>query len=239
MNDAPKRPEATPSVLTPVSRTPIREQVLSQMREAIARMTLLPGQRLVEQGVAEMAGVSRPTVREVLQQLAAEGLVTNIPGTGWFVASPTRKEAEDLYAVRAMLEGMAGRFFTERASDDQVQRLRQSVADMHGILTEGRDAVTMIEAKERFYDLLFEGADNDVIRSIMATLRVRATLMRATSLSQPGRPKQAIAEIEAIIGAIEAREADAAAAACTHHVQQAARMALAKSERWASDEQNT
>jgi DNA-binding GntR family transcriptional regulator len=93
----------------------------------------------------------------------------------------------------------------------------------------------MIEAKERFYDLLFEGADNDVIRSIMATLRVRATLMRATSLSQPGRPQQAIAEIEDIVSAIEARDGAAAEAACTHHVQQAARMALATSSGWPAE----
>ena len=68
---------------------PVREQVLEQLRQAIVEMRLKPEQRLVERELIEQTGVSRTTIREVLRQLAAEGLVTTIPHKGTVVASPS------------------------------------------------------------------------------------------------------------------------------------------------------
>jgi DNA-binding GntR family transcriptional regulator len=58
---------------------PLREQVLDLLRQAIVEHRLKPGQRLIERELVEQIGVSRTTIREVLRQLAAEGLVATIP----------------------------------------------------------------------------------------------------------------------------------------------------------------
>src|ERR671930_1642149 len=86
---------------------PLREQVLDVLRQAILDFRFKPGQRLIERELIEQIGVSLTTVREVLRQLAAEGLVTTIPQKGAIVASPSRADAEDLYEVRAALEALA------------------------------------------------------------------------------------------------------------------------------------
>src|SRR6478735_9922967 len=96
---------------------PLREQVLDVLRQAILDFRLKPGQRLIERELIEQTGVSRTTIREVLRQLAAEGLVTTIPQKGTVVASPSVERAAELYEVRAVLEGMAARQFAERATD--------------------------------------------------------------------------------------------------------------------------
>ncbi|HVX34369.1 MAG TPA: GntR family transcriptional regulator [Solirubrobacterales bacterium] len=209
---------------------PLREQVTDVLREAILDFRLRPGERLVERDLIEKTGVSRATIREVLRQLTAEGLVTVIPQRGAVVVELTRKEAADLYEVRTMLEGLAARLFAERASDEQVKELREQVDVLHSAFEE-RDSAdqriqTMLDVKDRYYDVFLAGCGNDQIRSIHEGLQARVRLMRATSLGQPDRPAQTLSEIDAVVAAIEARDPEAAEKAAQTHVERAAEQGL-------------
>ncbi|HEY7966188.1 MAG TPA: GntR family transcriptional regulator [Solirubrobacteraceae bacterium] len=206
---------------------PLREQVVDVLRQAILDFRLKPGQRLIERELIEQTGVSRTTIREVLRQLAAEGLVTTIPQKGAIVVVPSAREAADLYEVRAALEALAGRRFVRYASDEQVKALRRSFRVIER-LSKARepDIHAMLTAKDEFYDVLLEGAANQAIRDTLDSLRARVRFMRATSLSQRGRVGGTVGEIRDIVRAAEARDEDAMAAACEHHVNQAARTGL-------------
>lgn len=201
---------------------PVRQQVYEQLRNAIISSRFAAGKRLVERELAQMTGVSRPTVREALQQLSAEGLVSNVPARGWIVASLTREEAEDLYATRGVLEGLAVRRFVERAKDEDVVALQDAFAKMKTALTPGHDVEEMLEAKDRFYNALFTGARSDIIVSLVESLHARIGLMRARSLSQEGRWKETLQEIGDIVDAIVARDAIAAEHASISHIEKAA-----------------
>jgi DNA-binding GntR family transcriptional regulator len=205
---------------------PLREQVLEVLRSAIVEQRLPPGHRLIERELVEQIGVSRTTVREVLRELAAEGLVTTIPQKGAIVAVPTRDEATELYEVRAVLEGLAARRFVEHASDSQVAALRAAFSDLEQVTRDGDDSRALLSAKDRFYDVLLKGSGNRAIYSILAGLHARVSVLRTTSMSQPGRPERSVEEIRAIVEAVEARDAEAAARACAHHVEQAAEAGL-------------
>jgi DNA-binding GntR family transcriptional regulator len=202
---------------------PVREQVLEQLRNAIVEMRLRPEQRLVERELIEQTGVSRTTIREVLRQLASEGLVTTIPNKGVVVTAPSLERAAELYEVRAVLEGMAAREFAERASDDQLRRLRETLEQIEASLGEASPGAAMLAAKKHFYDVFFEGAANQTIQEIVQGLQARVTFLRRASLAQPGRPKQTVEEVTKIVEALEARDGERAAAACVHHVTEAAR----------------
>jgi DNA-binding GntR family transcriptional regulator len=210
---------------------PLREQVLDLLRQAIVEHRLKPGQRLIERELVEQIGVSRTTIREVLRQLAAEGLVATIPQRGAVVAVPTEEEARELYEVRGALESLAARRFVEHASDSQVKALRAAFEQIAEVMSAGDDTNVrlMIDAKDHFYDVLLKGSGNRAIHSILSGLTARVSLLRATSMSQPGRATQSVDEIRAIVEAIEARDGDAAARATQHHVQMAARAGLAAS----------
>jgi DNA-binding GntR family transcriptional regulator len=90
----------------------------------------------------------------------------------------------------------------------------------------------MVQAKDRFYGVLFEGAGNQTIKGILDGLRARVAALRTTTLGAPGRPQQSVEEIRAIVEAIEARDGEAAAEAASNHVRQAARV-LFRSQVWA------
>jgi len=217
---------APPRVTLRRVAAPLREQVLELLRDDIVEQRLQPGHRLIERELIEQIGVSRTTIREVLRQLAAEGLVATIPQKGAIVAAPTREEAQDLYEVRAALEALAARRFAQRATAEQVTALRQAFTAFEQLTTEGAAIPELLRTKNAFYDVLLEGSRNAPIHAILGSLRARVAMLRTTSLSQEGRPASALAEIRELVEAIEAADPERAAAAAEHHVEQAARTAL-------------
>jgi DNA-binding GntR family transcriptional regulator len=206
---------------------PLREQVLEVLRQAILDFRFKPGQRLIERELIEQIGVSRTTIREVLRELAAEGLVTTIPQKGAIVVVPTAEEAAEVYEVRAALEALAARNFVSRASDVDFAALRRAMQQVETVTHDGGDIQAMLRAKDGFYEVLLRGAGNGSVRSILGALQARVRMLRAGSLSAPGRPGQAVAEMRAIVEAIEARDGDAAAEAAARHVEAAAAVGLA------------
>jgi len=198
---------------------PIRSRVLDNLRQAILEHQLVPGQRLIERELVELTGVSRTSIREALRELAAEGLVTTIPNKGTIVAEVTAEEARQLYQVRSALEALAGRLFVENATDAQRRALANALRAVERAATKGSPA--MLAAKDKFYDVLFEGGGNEALRSIAGTLHARVNLLRSLSLSRPGRAAESLAELAEIVAAVAANDADAAAKACSHHVEAA------------------
>jgi len=200
---------------------PLREQVLDVVRQAILDFHYKPGQRLIERELIEQIGVSRTTVREVLRELEAEGLVTTVPQKGAIVVVPSSEEAAELYEVRTALEELAVRQFVERASDEQVAELRATADAFKKIVDEGSYTKALLAAKDAFYDVLLEGAGNGEVRSILNSLQARVRMLRAASMSNPGRGPKIIKELNDLVSAIERRDADAAAAACARHLGKA------------------
>jgi DNA-binding GntR family transcriptional regulator len=198
---------------------PVRDQVADRLREAIVRMEMKPGELLVERELCEATTASRASVREALRRLESEGLVTSEPGKGTRVAVVTPQEAMNLYAVRAVLEGLAGRLFAERASDDQVAELERAVTEIEQVV---EDPPKMLLGKVRFYEALFAGTGNPELRELLDRIHRRVTLMRANSLSVPGRPAESVREMRQILEAARRHDADATADLCAAHVRAAA-----------------
>jgi GntR family transcriptional regulator, trigonelline degradation regulator len=192
---------------------PLRQQVLDTLRQAIIDGRLAPGARLTERELTEMLGVSRTVVREALRSLEAEGLVHVIPNKGPVVRELSRAEAEDLYQIRAVLEGLAARLFVQHASAEQVEQLEQSLAVVVEAYDSG-DAARVLETKNRFYDVLFAGAGSETLSAMLATLHARIWRWRALGLTHPGRSsdrsQESIGHLRDMLAAIRARDAEAA-----------------------------
>jgi DNA-binding GntR family transcriptional regulator len=198
---------------------PLREQVLELLRSEIIELRLRPGQRLVERELIERIGVSRTTIREVLRQLAAEGLVTTIPQRGAIVTIPSPKQARELYEVRALLEGAAARECATNASDEQIAALQGSFEEVEASTG---DARSFLRAKDAFYESLYDGSGNETIRSILEGLQARIAVMRATTVSTTGRPDESARELGEIVKAVARRDGEAAEEAARAHVRSAA-----------------
>jgi GntR family transcriptional regulator, trigonelline degradation regulator len=208
-----------------VERTPapVRAQVLDNLRQAIIERQFAPGMRLIERELVELTGVSRTSVREALRELAAEGLVTAIPNKGTVVASVSAEEAAQLYEVRSALEALAGRLFVQHATKAHRAALVKALQRIERLAAK---SAPMLAAKDSFYEVLFEGGGNDALRTVVAGLHARVSLLRWLSLSVPGRAAESIDELRAIVDAVLANDAEAAALACSRHVEEAGRVGL-------------
>lgn len=203
-----------------VERTPapIRAQVLDNLRQAILDRRFAPGQRLIERELVELTGVSRTSIREALRELAAEGLVTTIPNKGTVVATVSADEAAQLYEVRSVLEGLAGRLFVQHASESQRRALHKTFTTIERLA--GKNA-SILEAKDRFYDILFAGGGNVALHQTAAILHARVRALRSLSLSVVGRTQQSVAELRDIMRAIDDNDAEKAERMCQRHVSNA------------------
>lgn len=209
----------------------LRNQVEERLRAAIISGRFKPGQRLVERELCSLIAVSRPSIREAMRQLEAEGLVTSQPYRGPSVSTISAEEARQLYAVRALLEAYAGEQFAARGTEAETAALSNAVDRLEAVIAAGADPTLLIEAKTRFYAALMEGSGNVFIRQTLAMLHNRITLLRLTSMAQPGRLARSMTEIRQILAAIVARDPAAAREACERHVESAAMVALGVLER--------
>lgn len=203
-----------------VARTPapVRAQVLDNLRQAILDCHFIPGQRLIERELVELTGVSRTSIREALRELAAEGLVQTIPNKGTIVATLSAEDAAQLYQVRTVLEGLAGRLFVENAREAHHRQLRKAMVAIERLAE--RDA-SILDAKDRFYDVLFAGGGNLALQQTATGLHARVRALRSLSLARPGRTAESVRELREIIEAIDAKDAEWAELACTRHVANA------------------
>lgn len=206
-------------------QAPVHEQVAEHLRDAITRLRLRPGQPLIERELCRMTAASRPSVREALRQLQAEGLVVTVRGRGSFVAEVSKEEALHIYEVRAVLEGLAAQAFAERASEGEHSEMHDALAEIERTVAEP-DA--MLAAKDHFYEVLLRGCGNPVAKQLLDQLHRRITILRATSLSAPGRPPKSVREIREIVEAIDERDGARAARLCAQHVRAAAAAALGR-----------
>lgn len=209
----------------PKSAAPLRRQVLDELRQSIITGRLNPGERLVERELISMMGVSRTVIREALRQLESEGLVAIIPNKGPVVRTLTAEEARDLYAIRAVLEGLAARLFVEQADGTQIARLEQALTVLEKAYARG-EVDKMLETKNSFYEALFEGARSPTLSSMIGMLHGRIWRWRALGLTHPQRsPERAhesLANLRALLAAMRARDAALADKTIREEVNKAA-----------------
>jgi DNA-binding GntR family transcriptional regulator len=209
----------------PKASAPLRRQVCYELRQSIISGRLHPGERLVERQLVSGMGVSRTVIREALRQLESEGLVAIIPNKGPAVRTLTLEEAQDLYAIRAVLEGLAARLFTEHAEDSQVEALEQALCGIAEAYDSG-DPEKILETKNRFYDALFTGAKSQTLFSMIALLHGRIRRWRAIGLSHPmrsnERQQESLQNLRAMLKAVRIRDARLAEQTIREEVHQAA-----------------
>ncbi len=205
---------------------PLREQVIAALRQAILEFQLKPGQRLVERELIEQLGVSRTTIREALRELASEGLVTVVPQRGAMVSAPSLEEAIDLYEVRAALESLVVQHFVERAGDDEVASLAETIENLAEVTSRTDDIREMLAAKDRFYAVLIAGAKSAALQQLLEGIQARVQVLRATSLSESGRSSEVVRELRAVVAAIQDRNAELASQLTAAHVRSASVTAL-------------
>ncbi len=154
-------------------------RTVDAVRDMILDGRFAPGARLGEADLAEAVGVSRTPVREALRHLAAEGLVEITPNKGARVVEWTRAELEQVFDLRAEVEGLAARLAAQRASATQLDDLAR-VASAHLRATEARrrDLDLLYRLNSEFHGAVVSAVGGSSFPAVLGSLVHTAVLVR-------------------------------------------------------------
>ena len=170
-----KRMDSLASTLTssPPNTT---HAIVDALTKAIVEHRLLPGAKLAEQKLADHFGVSRTLVRQALFQLSQNRLIRLEPARGAFVAAPSVLEAQQVFAVRRMLEAEMTRTFAREVTPAKIKALKNHVAQEKKAL-DRKDASARTELLGDFHVRMAELMGNDVLAQILGELTSRCALI--------------------------------------------------------------
>jgi DNA-binding GntR family transcriptional regulator len=187
---------------------------------AIRSGRLAPGQPLREEALARQLRCSRTPVREALQRLRAEGYVERGRRRGLAVAQPTQEELLDLCVVRETLEGLAARLAAKGITTSEVYFLEALCQDMERAL-ERDDLHELARLNAEFHAVLWRAARNRFLAQELQRIWLLITRQPVTTLSYPGRAREALEEHRALLDAIRRGDADRAEQLARQHMARA------------------
>jgi len=214
------------SVLRLSEHPPLRrDQAFERLRDAIITGHFAPGARLIERELCEAMGVSRTSIREVLRRLEAEQLIEVEPRRGPIVARLSRKQVEEIYEVRALLEAAVVRRFALQASAENIAELRR-IYERLNVARAQVDVAGIVDTTRQFSEYMMNVVDHELISDIHQKLIARISVARVFAISVPGRLAQSGPEFAAVMDAIERRDAEGAAQSLMIYVRNAGEAAL-------------
>jgi DNA-binding GntR family transcriptional regulator len=187
------------------------------LHAAIVAGRLSPGERLVEEELAERLGFSRGAVREAILQLGHEGLVLRERNRGARVRRFTLEEAIEILEARAALESLAAGYAALRRTDAEAAELQQLVTEM-GRLQRSGELLAMSERNAILHRRILEISRHDVAHAICSRLHSQVVRFQFRTVIAPGRSAKSLHEHGEIVGAIAAGDRDRAEQAMRTHL---------------------
>ena len=197
---------------------PSQSEIAQRVVESILAQKLNPGERLGEQELADLFGVSRTLVREALMQLQARGFIEVRSRKGWYVVEPSIEQARDAFAARRAVEsGLLRQAGDEgRPLQAVVSRLRQHLREEQAAIASA-DAGTRAFLLADFHVCLAESLGHKVLADILRDLTARTTLV-ATLYQSTHEAAQSCAEHAKIVAVMAKGDLQAAAKLMLSHI---------------------
>ena len=165
-----------------LSRT-LSDQVTNQLRQTILDGRLKPGQRIVENEIAQAMEMSRGPVRDALRILESERLIVRYPRRGTFVAWLTLRDAEEIYSLRGSLETLAIEYAIKSATDKQIDELDQVVDQMAVTLKQDYTRFEATDLDLQFHHVLCRISGHSRVLGSWTALRAQVRLLILTHRS--------------------------------------------------------
>ncbi|MGA8006951.1 MAG: GntR family transcriptional regulator [Burkholderiales bacterium] len=194
------------SIEIPPTRRPLHEETVDRLRDLIVRGELAPGTRLNERVLTARLGVSRTPLREAIKLLATEGLVELMPNRGAVVAPIEPARIAETLAVMGALESLAGELACAQASGQDVAEIRALHYEMLAMHARG-DLDGYFRYNQAIHLRLVEASGNAVLAQTYRQLNANVRRVRYMANLSPERWDAAVAEHEAILAALGARDA--------------------------------
>ena len=192
-------------------------KVFQQLKNSILAGEFENGAELREIALAKKLGVSRTPVREALRQLEQEGLVEIYPNRGAYVKGITYKDVEDIFRIRARLEGLCAEMAVSSITHEQLDKLDEIIL-LSKFYEEKKDMEHLLKMDSQFHEVLFESCGSKMLEHQLKDFHQYVQKARLRSLKRQERAKKSTQEHEEILLAIKDRDAKRADELATRHI---------------------
>ena len=208
---------------------PLRDVVLTAVRDRIADGTLRPGARIFEEDIAESLGVSRGPVREAFGRLQEQGLIVTVANRGSFVVELAPDDIRELYELRLALESLAVRRMMARRNPRDVKQLAACLGKMRRA-AKANDLRRLLEADLAFHRAIWQAAGQRFLAQALQRLEGPLQVLMSVQNRAYADLAEDVRDQEEVLAAISSGDPDRAAAAMGRHIGDAARMTIAAVE---------
>jgi DNA-binding GntR family transcriptional regulator len=203
-----------------ITGQPLSESIFSELRSAILRGKLRPGEKLSEQQVCDKFGLSRTPVREAFRQLELEGLIETIPNRGAFVVGLSKRDIEDLYEMRKAYEILAVKWAIERITKEEMEKLEEAYEFME-FYTMKKEADKMLNINMQFHNLIYKASHNRMLEHTLSTYQFYLKETESNSAYLDGYLEEVLKEHKQIYDAFVEKDTEKGMAAAAMHLDNA------------------
>jgi DNA-binding GntR family transcriptional regulator len=179
---------------------------------------LQPKEHLIEDEIMARTKTSRHAVRRAFEEMERNGLVIRQPNKGVRVRSYTRKEIEDLYEVREVLEARAAASIRLPVSKDLIDRLT-AIQTRHERASDKGNVVELFETNNLFHETLYQACGNDVLADGIRMYSLLTHTIRMRNMSDKSWRKEAVRQHWAMIKLLSGKDSKALVTLCLNHIQ--------------------
>ena len=197
---------------------PLRDVVFNTLRDAILTGKLVPGERLMENQLADKLGVSRTPVREALRMLELENLVELVPRKGAQVLDMGEKDITNILEIRGALEGLATNLACKKMQEQDVARLKTAQREFEKAIS-SNDKERIIQSDEEFHDTIFAATENEKLVQMYQNLRIQLYRYRMAHLNIDSSIPVIVAHHRSILRAIENKDHEEGVLAAQGHIK--------------------
>ncbi|MEO7143430.1 MAG: GntR family transcriptional regulator [Bryobacteraceae bacterium] len=208
---------------TKIQRERATDSVYQALRQAIVTCLVKSGERLNVEELAEKLGVSLTPVRGAIQKLATEGLVEIRPRSGTFVTALTPQDVDETFKIRCALECLAGEEAIARIQPPHIQRLKELLRTLKKKVNHEEDRQAHERGNSELHQIIIQASGNRRLQEMYEALNAHIKIVRihAAEANWPVRVQEEQTEHEAIVAALEAKDAAALTAAIRKHIYRA------------------
>jgi DNA-binding GntR family transcriptional regulator len=216
----------------------LSERVYAALRAAILSGDLTPGTWMKETELAACLSVSRTPLREALVRLTGEGLLDAVPNKGVVVRGVGRRELRELYEILLVLEAHASRLAAEHASDEQIQKMSESL-DLQEFFLERERWEEVTHQSVVFHSILYAAGGNAELEKLIESVRAKTHAFRRFGIRTKAHLLEGLHHHRAICDAIKRHDPELAAARMREHLLNSVRLIMVQDNAGADGQEAT
>ena len=225
---ASKSPDLHPLTALP-GRKSLGQHVFENLKQAILRGNVAPGDRLVENRLAEALDISRTPVREAIHKLEREGWLRRLPRGGFTVASLAREDIEETFGIRCVLESYAARLAALNHREEELRPLEEKIEEFQRCMDAGQtDELSRINTE--FHHLFYDLSRSPRLIKMIHDLRDQIYRFRRIILQVKSMAKVSNNDHRKMLRAIRMRDSDQVESLVKEHILRGRKIVLREFE---------